>query len=308
MTEIKNITNQSKIEPNKQLSIKIFFFILIVLIAGWLGRLIDLMLVNDVTSNTEQGGFDGSLGMLIWLSLPFIVCILFQYFPKQEEKTLGIKLNFKENKKWYLLSLILFPIIIIAVITIGFAMRSIDISGNAKNNFDQIFALFISTLVFTLLKNILEESIFRGFLTTKLESKHIHRIANHILTGLVWGLWHIPYLVFVIGYYDQDYFSMDLIIRFIIGCIAVAIIFGEIRLRTNSIWPTIILHTVGGAFAAIFITSEDLFIFTMENAWLIFPVVESVLFIVFALLIGIIIYKINSTEKKSVENNSKSSN
>ena len=118
-------------------------------------------------------------------------------------------------------------------------------------------------------------------------------------------MWHIPYLVFVIGYYDQDYFSVDLIIRFIIGCIVAAIIFGEIRLKTNSIWPTIILHTVGGAFAAIFITSEDIFIFNMDYAWLIFPVIESVLFIILALLIGIALYNFNSIDKNSLESNIK---
>jgi hypothetical protein len=34
---------------------------------------------------------------------------------------------------------------------------------------------------------------------------------------------------------------------FFVGVIAVAVVFGELRLRTGSIWPGVLMHTIGGA-------------------------------------------------------------
>ena len=75
---------------------------------------------------------------------------------------------------------------------------------------------------------------------------------GHTIVGLVWGAWHIPYYLFFL---DRailaNFTTLDLAV-YITLAIAVmitwAIVYGEIRLMTNSFWPAVLMHMVEDAF------------------------------------------------------------
>jgi hypothetical protein len=109
----------------------------------------------------------------------------------------------------------------------------------------------------------------------------------HVLVGLIWGLWHIPYLAAITPYTTEGMFT--LLPRFLLGAIAVSIVYGEIRLLTNSVWPAVLMQTAGGMFVGALMLDD--FITISSGAWLFTPVLEGGLMIVLFTVVGIGIYR-----------------
>jgi hypothetical protein len=69
--------------------------------------------------------------------------------------------------------------------------------------------------------------------------------------GGTWGLWHLPlYACFLPRADFRATTSLSwplLLLVLFAGTIAAAVVFGELRLRTGSIWPGVVMHTVNGA-------------------------------------------------------------
>jgi membrane protease YdiL (CAAX protease family) len=137
------------------------------------------------------------------------------------------------------------------------------------------------------IKNIFEEFAWRGYLAPKMYSLGINVFIAHVLVGLIWGAWHLPYLAFVTGYLKES--SAFLIPCFLLGTIATSIVYGEIRLITNSVWPAVLMHTIGGAFiGALFM--KNIFEIEIGIELLFSPGIEGVLGIVLFTLAGIGLY------------------
>jgi len=97
------------------------YFIFVVIISGWIGVLADSIL-------TEQHDGD-SLGMGIWLALPLLTAFAIILLSKVSWEDLGFKPNFKGNMKWYLASVLIFPVVTAIVLIIGSATKWIDLSA-----------------------------------------------------------------------------------------------------------------------------------------------------------------------------------
>ena len=82
--------------------------------------------------------------------------------------------------------------------------------------------LWVALIIFV---PIYEETFFRGFLFEGFRQSRLGPIGAVGLTSLVWALLHIQY----------DFFSM--VIIFILG-----ILFGVVRIKTGSLWSTLIMH------------------------------------------------------------------
>jgi membrane protease YdiL (CAAX protease family) len=102
-----------------------------------------------------------------------------------------------------------------------------------------------------LIKNIFEEGAWRGYLAPKVYSLGLNDYVGHIIVGLIWGAWHLPYYLFFLDQaYLQEFTTLNLWIYIplvMIVYIAWAIVFGEIRLLTNSVWPALLMHAVEDA-------------------------------------------------------------
>ena len=73
----------------------LIYFIIITLISGWIGVFIDLILIGQPEGN--------SLGMGIWLVLPFLCGIVFR-IRKKDWKGFGLSLNIKTGWKGYVIA------------------------------------------------------------------------------------------------------------------------------------------------------------------------------------------------------------
>jgi uncharacterized protein len=90
-----------------------------------------------------------------------------------------------------------------------------------------------------------EEWGWRGFLLPKLLP--LGQWAALLLTGVLWGLWHLPIVLLGYDYAFHPKFGIVLMTLF---CVIFGILLGWLRLATGSIWPAAIghgaLNAVGG--------------------------------------------------------------
>jgi membrane protease YdiL (CAAX protease family) len=116
--------------------------------------------------------------------------------------------------------------------------------------------------------------------------------------GLIWGAWHLPYFSFVTSYTTES--LAMLIPRFLAGTIAASIVYGEIRILTDSLWPAVLMQTVGGAFASALVM-QDLFEVAGGMDFVFAPVVEGGLIIVLFALIGVGIHRLRTRQTTAAQ-------
>jgi len=222
---------------NKKVIRNIVVFIVVVILSGWIGVLVDSVL-------TEQPEGD-SLGMGIWLVLPMLTAIAITIFSKGNWNDFGFKPNFKGNIKWYLIAVLIFPVVTAIVLIIGATTKWIDLSAFDLRPF---ILLFSSTLLFTFIKNIFDGTPFYGYLTSQLIKLNNNDWKIYLIVGSLWGIWHAPYyLVFLPETDIQTVLPVSRAILFIVSIITMvcwAVMFIELYRITQSIWPGVVLHMV----------------------------------------------------------------
>jgi hypothetical protein len=89
----------------------IIIFAFVAFTCGWLGVLVDKFV--------EQQPEGETLGMGIWLVFPLSAVILLRFFAGDGWKDSRIKPNFKGNLKWYIISLLIYPLVTAIVLLLG---------------------------------------------------------------------------------------------------------------------------------------------------------------------------------------------
>lgn len=216
----------------------LIIFSLIVLASGWIGVLVDRMLQDQPEGNT--------LGMGLWLVMPLVTVLLLRSFAGDGWKDSGFHPRFRGNLKWYLAALLVFPLVTALVLLAGTFLGWIDISNlQAEPSFAGVF---LGLLLGQCIKNIFEESVWRGYLTSKLVQLKLKDWHVYGISGLIWSAWHIPYyLVFLPS---ADMYSVLPVDKLIFTAVAIvnmtgwSIMFVELFRITGSIWPGILMHSV----------------------------------------------------------------
>ncbi len=211
----------------------LIIFILVTLIAGFLGVLVDQIL-------TEQPE-GSSLGMLVWLVLPLITGLIGRGVLK-EWKSFGIKLKFRENIRWLCISLFAFPIITLICIFIALCFRGIYFE---KVVVATLPGLFLGAAIGSGIKNIFEEFSWRGNLVPFLEKTGMNDFVLYLVSGFIWGGWHVAYYLFFLeDSYFVDITRPQMVITGIVIMILWSPLFVELYRLTHSVWPCVILHTM----------------------------------------------------------------
>lgn len=157
-----------------------------------------------------------------------------------------------------------------------------------------ILQAFVISLLPDFIKNIFEETAWRGYLAPKIFSLRFNDYIGHTIVGLVWGAWHIPYyLYFLDRAYLQKFTVLDLatfIPLVILVMVSWAIVYNEIRLLTNSIWPAILMHIVEDAFLNQLFTQQHIQIVPGTD-WLVSPM-NGIISILFFVAIGIGLHRL----------------
>lgn len=263
----------------------LIIFTIIVLTIGWIGRGLDVQLGNP----TREG-----LGILLWISIPLVTSLLLRAFAGDGWKDFGLKPNLKGNLCWYAVAILVFPVVTALILIVGYAFGLItfpNASASTLGLISQAFALALPTI---LLKNFFEETAWRGYLAPKVYSLGLHDYLGHVIVGIIWGAWHIPYYLF---YEDpavlQEFTTLNMaayIPLAIVVMISWSFVYGEIRLLTDSIWPVVLMHAVEDAF--LFALILDGYVQILPGTdWLISPM-NGLISVVLFLVLGISLHQL----------------
>ena len=209
---------------------------------GWLG-----LWLNKITGNTQPPL--QSLGALVWLVTPALSGILLRAFGGDGWKDAGFRLNLISGWRWYLVAILVYPLA--ALLTFGLAtlMGAVSTDGFATQGFDAYLSAVGIIAAGSLMKNIFEEFAWRGYLTPRLEAAKVPALLNHLIVGVLWWAWHIPYYYYfldrtVLGSYLGNMNISTFLVLALISILLTAILFGELRLLSKSVWPVFILHNL----------------------------------------------------------------
>ena len=193
------------------------------------------------------------------------------------------------------------PMVTALVLITGSGLGLITFPNLSLNTLGLLLQAFALGLVPMFFKNILEEFPWRGYLTPKIHSLRLNDFVGHLIVGLIWGAWHIPYYLFFLDRAElQSYTTLDLAAFIPIAIVAMvswAIVFGEIRLLTNSVWPAVLMHMVEDAFVNPLLLDGYIRI-TPGMEWLVSPGI-GVLSIIFFTAIGVVLRQMRK-RKQSV--------
>ncbi|MBN1693857.1 CPBP family intramembrane metalloprotease [candidate division WOR-3 bacterium] len=233
----------NKLNQNKKITIRnLSIFAIVVLSIGWIGHGLDVLMKNPSSE---------SLGMLLWIVTPLGACILLRAFAGGGWKDFGIRLNFKDNLLGYSIAVLVFPVVTAIILIIGRISGFILFSGFSAGVLGVFLRIFALALLPGFFKNIFEEFAWRGYLTPKVHSLRLNDYAGHLIVGLIWALWHVPYYLFFLDRaLLKSYTTLDLAIFIPLALLAIvsyALVYGEIRLLTDSLWPVLLMHAIEDA-------------------------------------------------------------
>jgi membrane protease YdiL (CAAX protease family) len=218
--------------PERSQTIRyIVIFSVLVNVVAWLGPLL--------------GGDPSSpgLGFLVWGTAPILVSLLMRAITR-DWSDLGIRPEIKKNIRWYLISLLAYPVAIALALLIGYLISVTSISEFSIGSYVQAT---LPAMVIFFFFALFEEVGWRGYLAPKMYSLNINVYLAHALIAVVWASWHLPYIRELSTYTTEGLATY--IPRFYLGAFAFSIVYGEIRLLTATFWPAVLMHWVGNSIA-----------------------------------------------------------
>jgi membrane protease YdiL (CAAX protease family) len=275
--------NNTKNDNQKQAIRNIIIFTILINGLAWLAPLLG----GDPTTP--------GLGFLLWGIAP-IASALIMKFLLRDKVSLGFRPAFKGNGRWYALSLLAYPVSITFVLGLGLILDASTIGSMTVPTFmTAMIPLAVTYLIFALF----EEIGWRGYLAPKVYGVN-DTLLGHALVGVIWASWHFPYMRELWGHTAEE--MATLVPRFLLGTITFAVVYGEIRIRTGSVWPAVLMHWVGNTFANTLLigtAGEGFVSFVPGKEWLGSFGVEGVLMIAIFALLGGYLYKKRLDQQKN---------
>lgn len=220
-------------------------FAVVALASGWLG-----VGLNQVVESPRP---QESLGLLLWILAPLATALLLRAFGGDGWQDFGLRLNLRGNLDWYAVALFMYPVIVAVVILLGAVSGMVSLDGLPAKGLPALLITIGLGFAAALFKNLFEEFAWRGYLTPRFAALGLPNLQNHVLTGVIWGLWHVPYWLFFLADTINQYTGLGLgvfIVLALLGIVPTAIIYGELRLKTDSLWPAYIAHNMTNAISA----------------------------------------------------------
>ncbi len=200
---------------------------------------------------------------------PAISSILTRLITKEGFKQMLLKPNLKGNAKKYLLIyfgsstllflsgavyFLIFPEMLDSDLTALKAMMA----ANTPGSITPVAMLILTAMqlivigpIINIIPTMGEELGWRGYLLPRLREVCSDRTAL-VLTGAVWGFWHLPAII--MGHnYGTEYFGYPWlgIAAMMVFCIVLGIIEGYATIKLNSAIPAAMIHSTANAGAAL---------------------------------------------------------
>lgn len=195
---------------------------------------------------------------------------------------LGTKPAIGKNIRWYIISFLAIPALMVLTLLIGVLF---SISSISEFSIGQFLQTTLTALPIFFIFAIFEEVGWRGYLSPKLDSLGINRFAASVIVAVVWATWHMPYIRELSWVYSSENL-VTFIPRFYLVCFALSLVYGEIRSITGTFWLAVLMHAVGNSFghplAAEYVT------FTAGTEYF-GSISNGLIFIAFVVLLGVVI-------------------
>ncbi|MGN4443466.1 CPBP family glutamic-type intramembrane protease [Bacillus cereus group sp. MYBK79-1] len=272
----------------KHVKLHLIIFVLIVLASGWIGVFLDSLLTDQPEGN--------SLGMGLWLILPFFVSILLRVLSR-DWHDFGIKPNLKGSFKWYFVAILIYPFVTLITISLALFFRVVNIS-----NFEisSLCSLILMSTIGNFIKNIFEEFTWRGYLTPKLIELKLNDWLIYLVSGLIWALWHAAYyIVFLPNEYFESISRLNILLSGCILMVCWSIMYVEIYRLTKSVWPCVIMHVIEDAVPTVLVTITGIITLTHNSDFWLNPISGVVATIIF-LGIGIVLRSIRIKRERQL--------
>lgn len=275
--------------PNRNRTIRnLSIFTLSILALPWLGVFLDLQSGGD-PHNQQQ-----SLGWLLFLVTPLFTALLLRTFAGDGWQDFGLKPAFRGNGKWYLFALFFHPITYAISIGIGVLAGGITVPDLSATRLSLVGQAILLGLGPSVIKNIFEEFAWRGYLAPKMYAVVKNTLLGHLLVGLIWFSWHLPYYLFLLNPADlQKFTSLSAPLLIGMGYIAtfpLSIIYGELRLRTQSVWPALLIHVSANVVFDALMLQKFFVITNLRNELLFAPGLSSLVGITLLFVAGFWLY------------------
>ncbi len=192
-------------------------------------------------------------GTLIWLTGPLIAQLLLRAFGGDGWRESGFGLG--GLKAWPTYLAAIWAPLLTAAIALAVAVALGIVSPNALTSGDAALTAFGVAFAAAAVKNIFEEGAWRGYLTPKLEALRAPAPLTWIVTGVIWASWHIPYYLYFLD--PQELAKQTTLGPAALTGLALlmlplqSIAYGELRLRSGSIWPAWLMHTIANALSTL---------------------------------------------------------
>jgi membrane protease YdiL (CAAX protease family) len=205
----------------------------------------------------------------------------------RDKVSLGFRPAFQGNSRWYALSILIYPVTIALVLILGLLLGSTHLERFTAT---ELLTAMGPAIIIYFLFAFFEEIGWRGYLTPKVAAIN-DGLPGYVLIGVVWASWHFPYMQQLWGHTAES--LTTLLPRFVLGTVIMAVFYGEIRLRTGSVWPAVLMHGIGNVLSNTLFSSlngEPFVTLVPGREWLGSFGIEGVLMIMLFALLGGILY------------------
>ncbi len=235
---------------------RINFAVFAVIVAGigWVGVALDRASGAHTGTSGVTSTNGSTNGQGLWILVPALTAVALYYLSRDGAGRLGLTLRFPHRGRWFGFAVALMPAATTVTVLAGITLGLTTLHASPVPGKPALLASFAAGLGFLILKNAVEEFIFRGYGTRTAMATGLRGVTPHVLVGLVWGLWHLPlYLVWTATSDRHMITSLSWLWffpMFFLGVVAFGVLLGELRVQTGSIWPGVVVHTLGSAIAA----------------------------------------------------------
>lgn len=249
-------------KANKRSLRNVILFSFVAVVCGWVGVGVDKLLGQP--SNLE------SLGALIFISSPILCMVLLRLFGGDGWKDLPLKPNFRRNARWYLFAIVVYPVVIGITLFVGKLFGWVDVSRFSIAAYSPVF---IAAFLPQCLKNIFEESVWRGYLTVKVEQLTQNEWLVYLVVALVWQVWHLPYyLILLDDAYLASFFPFGNVLFVVTSFVVIGvwtIMYTEIFFLSRSLLLVVLMHAMEDALNPLI--SEGFAVVSPDKALLVSP-------------------------------------
>jgi membrane protease YdiL (CAAX protease family) len=226
----KRAAKMSDAERKKTIWYIVIFSFLVMVIA-WMSPLLG--------GNPSSPG----LGFLIWGIAPLLVSILMRSVTR-DWSDVGVKPAIRKNVRWYILSIVAYPVIMVLTLLSGAMISISSVSGFSMGLYLQTV---LPALAIFFIFALFEEFGWRGYLAPKLASIGINDYLTHAIVAVVWASWHLPFIRELSWLYTSEDLR-TFIPRLYLGAFAFSILYDEVRIITGTFWPAVLMHCISNAF------------------------------------------------------------